>query len=132
MRVKEDVFRKCPDISFDIAIMEKTQNGVVLPVNMGWNDVGSWAALWQSRARDADDNALHGDTLVIDARNNFVFADSRLVVLAGLEDVVVIETDDAVLVMPKSDSQQVKKVVVALQQAGRQETRRSQPKVSGA
>ena len=105
---------------------------MVLPVNMGWNDVGSWAALWQSRARDADDNALHGDTLVIDARNNFVFADSRLVVLAGLEDVVVIETDDAVLVMPKSDSQQVKKVVEALQQAGRQETRRSQRKVSGA
>ena len=125
-------FATAEALPIDIAIMEKTQNGVVLPVNMGWNDVGSWAALWQSRARDADDNALHGDTLVIDARNNFVFADSRLVVLAGLEDVVVIETDDAVLVMPKSDSQQVKKVVEALQLAGRQETRWSQPKVSGA
>ena len=81
-------FAAAEALPIDIAVMEKTQKGVVLHVNMGWNDVGSWSALWQSRARDDDDNALHGDTLVVDARNNLVFADSRLVVLAGMEDVV--------------------------------------------
>lgn len=130
-------FATAEALPIDIAVMEKTQKGVVLPVDMGWNDVGSWSALWQSRARDDDDNALHSDTLVVDARNNFVFADSRLVVLAGMEDVVVIETQDAALVMPKSESQRVKQVVEALKQAGRAEAHqmqphRTQPKVDGA
>ena len=125
-------FTTAEALPIDIAVMEKTQKGVVLPVDMGWNDVGSWSALWQSRTRDSDDNALHGDTLVVDARNNFVFADSRLVVLAGMEDVVVIETQDAVLVMPKSESQRVKQVVETLKQAGRAEARQMQPKVEDA
>ena len=114
-------FAAAEALPIDIAVMEKTARGVVLPVDMGWNDVGSWAALWQSRTRDASDNALHGDTLVIDSQNNFVHADSRLVVLAGMQDVVVIETQDVVLVMPKSETQRVKQVVDVLKKDGRDE-----------
>ena len=85
----------------------------VLPVDIGWNDVGSWSALWEVSEQDADGNAHHGDVVSIDSRNSYAYA-RRLVALVGVDDLVVVETDDAVLVARKDRVQQVKDVVAQL------------------
>ena len=85
----------------------------VLPVDIGWNDVGSWSALWDVSEQDADGNAGHGDVIAIDSRNSYAYA-RRLVALVGVDDLVVVETDDAVLVAHKDHVQQVKDVVARL------------------
>jgi mannose-1-phosphate guanylyltransferase/mannose-6-phosphate isomerase len=93
--------------------MERTDAAKVLPVDFGWSDVGSWAALWDVSRRDDDGNAHHGDVIAIDSRNSYAHA-RRLVALVGVDDLVVVETDDAVLVARKDRVQQVKDVVARL------------------
>ena len=93
----KDAFAACPSDSIDYAVMEKTDAAMVLPVDIGWNDVGSWSALWDVSEQDADGNAHHGDVIAIDSRNSYAYA-QRLVALVGVDDLVVVETDDAVLV----------------------------------
>src|SRR5690606_15032546 len=96
----------------------KTDAAMVLPVDIGWSDVGSWSALWDVSAQDADGNAHHGDVIAIDSRNSYAYA-RRLVALVGVDDVVVVETDDAVLVAHKDKVQQVKEVVARIKQEQR-------------
>lgn len=98
----------------DVAVMEKTEKGVVFPADMGWSDVGSWEALWEVASRDAQGNAVRGNAVLADAEGNLVHADGRLVVLAGVHNLVVVETADAVLVMPRAESQRVRDVVAEL------------------
>jgi mannose-1-phosphate guanylyltransferase/mannose-6-phosphate isomerase len=93
--------------------MEKTDRAMVLPVDIGWSDLGSWAALWAASEHDAEGNASHGDVISVDSRNSYVHA-RRLVALVGVDDLVVVETDDAVLVAHKDRVQQVKEVVARL------------------
>jgi mannose-1-phosphate guanylyltransferase/mannose-6-phosphate isomerase len=93
--------------------MEKTDAAMVLPVDIGWNDVGSWSALWAVSVQDRDGNARHGDVITVDTRNSYAYA-RRLVALVGVDDIVVVETDDAVLVAHKDQVQQVKEVVSRL------------------
>ena len=93
--------------------MEKTDAAMVLPVDIGWNDVGSWSALWDVSEQDGDGNAHHGDVIAIDSRNSYAYA-TRMVALVGVDDLVVVETDDAVLVARKDRVQQVKDVVATL------------------
>lgn len=113
IRLDEAAFAACPSDSIDYAVMEKTDGACVLPVDIGWNDVGSWSALWEVSQQDADGNAHHGDVVSIDSRNSYAYA-RRLVALVGVDDLVVVETDDAVLVARKDRVQQVKDVVAQL------------------
>jgi mannose-1-phosphate guanylyltransferase/mannose-6-phosphate isomerase len=113
IRLDRGAFAASPSDSIDYAVMEKTDAAMVLPVDIGWNDVGSWSALWDVAERDADGNACHGDVIVVDSRNSYAYA-RRLVALVGVDDVIVVETDDAVLVARKDRVQQVKDVVARL------------------
>lgn len=118
VRLDKDAFSACPSDSIDYAVMEKTAEAMVLPVDIGWNDVGSWSALWDVAERDAHGNAHHGDVIAVDSRNSYAYA-QRLVALVGVDDIVVVETDDAVLVARKDKVQEVKQVVARLKQEQR-------------
>ncbi|MGY0650588.1 mannose-1-phosphate guanylyltransferase/mannose-6-phosphate isomerase [Luteimonas sp. A537] len=113
VRLDKDAFAAAPSDSIDYAVMEKTDRAMVLPVDIGWNDVGSWSALWQVSEQDADGNAGHGDVIAIGSRNSYAWS-RRLVALVGVDDLVVVETDDAVLVAHKDRVQEVKDVVARL------------------
>jgi mannose-1-phosphate guanylyltransferase/mannose-6-phosphate isomerase len=113
IRLDKDAFDACPSESIDYAVMEQTDAAMVLPVDIGWNDVGSWSALWDVAVRDGDGNACRGDVIAIDSRNSYAHA-RRLVALVGVDDLIVVETDDAVLVAHKDRVQQVKEVVAQL------------------
>ncbi|QDW66193.1 mannose-1-phosphate guanylyltransferase/mannose-6-phosphate isomerase [Luteimonas granuli] len=113
VRLDRDAFAAAPADSIDYAVMEKTGTAMVLPVDIGWNDVGSWSALWQVSAQDAHGNAHNGEVIAIDSRNSYVWS-RRMVALVGVDDLVVVETDDAVLVARKDRVQQVKDVVARL------------------
>ena len=113
IRLAAAAFAACPSDSIDYAVMEHTDTAMVLPVDIGWNDVGSWSALWEVSAQDAHGNAHHGDVIAVDSRNSYAWA-RRLVALVGVDDLVVVETDDAVLVARKDRVQQVKDVVSRL------------------
>jgi mannose-1-phosphate guanylyltransferase / mannose-6-phosphate isomerase len=113
IRLDKAAFAASPSDSIDYAVMEKTDSAMVLPVDIGWNDVGSWSALWDVSEQDAEGNARHGDVIAIDSHNSYAYA-RRLVALVGVDDLVVVETDDAVLVAHKDKVQQVKEVVARL------------------
>ena len=118
IRLAADAFAATPAESIDYAVMERTDAAMVLPVDIGWNDVGSWSALWDVAERDAAGNAHHGDVIAVDSRNSYAWS-RRLVALVGVDDIVVVETDDAVLVARKDKVQQVKDVVAQLKQEQR-------------
>jgi len=120
-RIDKDAFSACPSDSIDYAVMEKTRKGVVIPINVGWNDIGSWSALWDVGHQDDNSNVTHGDVLLEDTKNSFIYADSRLVATIGIDDVIIVETVDAVLVAPKDRVQDVKKIVTRLKTMGREE-----------
>ena len=121
VRLSKEAFAASPSDSIDYAVMEKTSHAAVLPIDVGWNDVGSWSALWQVAEQDGDGNAHHGDVIARDCRNTLAWGDGRLVALLGLEDVVVVDTADAVLVAHKDKVQEVKEIVASLKLAGRSE-----------
>lgn len=111
-------FREAEKISFDHAIMERTRRAVVIPIDVGWNDVGSFEALWSVIDQDRNGNVVTGDTVLVDVSDSFIHASSRRVAVAGLSGVVVVETDDAVLVVPKDRSQLVKSLVERQSESG--------------
>ncbi|HXO65181.1 MAG TPA: mannose-1-phosphate guanylyltransferase/mannose-6-phosphate isomerase [Steroidobacteraceae bacterium] len=120
-RIAAQAFEACPADSIDYAVMEKTRDAVVVPLEAGWSDVGSWAALHAASTADAHGNVTRGDVVSADSHGCYLYSESRLVAAVGLEDHVVIETKDAVLVVPRSRVQDVKKLVQQLKEAGRYE-----------
>lgn len=120
-RIDEKAFCECPSDSIDYAVMEHTDRGVMVPLDAGWNDVGSWSAIWDISSKDSDGNVVLGDAIAQGSANSLVFSDSRLVTAIGVTDTVVIETADAVLVANKDQVQNVKAVVTALKEQGRDE-----------
>lgn len=123
----EEGFAATPGDSIDYAVMEHISNAVVVPLDAGWSDVGSWTALWDIAAKDDDGNALIGDIVAVGTTDSFVRAEHRLVAVAGLDNVVVVETPDAVLVTTLENTQLVKNIVESLKQTGRPEaTKRTQ------
>lgn len=113
-------FAACPGISVDYAVMERTQKACVVPVAMGWSDVGSWHALWDISDKDSQRNVLRGDVIAIDSRGSLLRSDGSLTVAAvGVDNLVVIVTGDAVLVIPRDRAQDARLVVDALKAAGR-------------
>ena len=117
-------FAAVPSAPIDKAVMERSGRVAVVPCAPGWSDVGSWQAIWEITAADAAGNALAGDAVVVDGRNNLVRADGRLVALAGVDDLAVIETADAVLVAARADADAVKALVARLAESGRPEVTR--------
>jgi mannose-1-phosphate guanylyltransferase/mannose-6-phosphate isomerase len=120
MRLGRD-FLDCPGSSIDYAVMEKTRNAAVVPLDAGWSDVGSWSALYAVLEKDGDGNVLRGDVVSEACTNCYVAASGRLVAVVGLDGIIVVETPDAVLVMAAEESQRVKQVVDALKAVGREE-----------
>lgn len=121
IRVNKDAFVACPDDSIDYAVMEKTAKAVVVPLSAGWSDVGSWSSLWDVSAKDENGSVHKGDVLSVSSKNNYVFAETGLVATVGLENIVVVQTKDAVLVASKDKVQDVKAIVQQLKAAGRTE-----------
>ena len=123
LRLDREAFAKCPSVALDVAVMELTPLGAVLPLQAGWSDVGSWGALWESAERDRDGNVLRGRVISQGSRNCYLRSEHRLLVGLGVENLVVVETDDAVLVAHRDRSQQVKAVVQELESTGASEGR---------
>jgi mannose-1-phosphate guanylyltransferase/mannose-6-phosphate isomerase len=124
VHVDADAFAACPSDSIDYAVMEKTTRAVVVPMDVGWNDVGSWAAVHEVSERDASGNSGLGDVLALDCHGSHLEARHRLLAAVGVRDLVIVETEDAVLVVPRERSQDVKKVVERLEAWGRPEASR--------
>lgn len=120
-RLDKTAFQSCPSESIDYAVMERTNKAVVVPIDIGWSDIGSWSALWDTGSKDADGNVLRGDVFAAGVSNSFVRAESRIVAVLGISDAVIVETRDAVLVAHKDSAQEVKKVVEHLKATGRSE-----------
>jgi mannose-1-phosphate guanylyltransferase/mannose-6-phosphate isomerase len=121
LRLDRAAFEACPADSIDYAVMEKTDAAAVLPINVGWSDVGSWSALWEIADQDPDGNAHHGDVIALGCSNTLAWGGRRLVSLLGLKDVIVVDTDDALLVAARDQVQQVKDIVARLKAEKRPE-----------
>lgn len=121
LRLDEASYREVPRDSFDRVVMEKTNQGAVVPVDMDWSDIGSWDALWEHLPKDADGNASSGDFIAQDTRDCVVYSDDQLVALMGVENLVVVASDDGVLVMPRERSQELRSLVDKLRASGREE-----------
>ncbi|NRA15609.1 MAG: mannose-1-phosphate guanylyltransferase/mannose-6-phosphate isomerase [Oceanospirillaceae bacterium] len=121
IRLQESSFKDCPSDSVDYAMMEKTTKAVVVPLDAGWSDVGSWSSLWESTVQDVDGNVLKGDVLIDNVKDSYIHSENRLVSVLGLKDIIVVETADAVMVASKNVAQSVKEVVNLLQKKGRNE-----------
>ena len=121
IRVDRAAFEACPSDSIDYAIMEGAESGMVVPLDAGWSDVGSWSSLHAALTPDSNGNALRGDVLAQDTTESLVIAESRLVATVGLKGHVVVETKDAVLVVPSDRVQEVKSLVSSIREAGRSE-----------
>jgi mannose-1-phosphate guanylyltransferase/mannose-6-phosphate isomerase len=119
LRLDREAFAAAPSESIDYAVMEHTARAAVVPLAAGWSDVGSWSALWQLSERDADGNVFKGDVLALGTRNTLAHSPRRLVALLGVEDLVVVDTEDALLVAHRDSVQQVKDIVARLKGEGR-------------
>ncbi len=121
LRIDKHIFTACPTDSIDYAVMEKTKQGYVIPLNVPWNDIGSWSALWDIAAKDQENNVLKGDVLIENTSDSYIQSTDKLVAVVGLDNVVVVNTKDAVLVSTKNEVQKVKNIVEKLKSEGRSE-----------
>ncbi|NLS12480.1 mannose-1-phosphate guanylyltransferase/mannose-6-phosphate isomerase [Vibrio sp. SM6] len=121
IRLDKEAFSRCPSNSIDYAIMEKTSLATVVPLDADWNDIGSWSALWEVSHKDAQENVTTGDVLAINSTENYLHAENKLVATVGVNNLVVVETKDAILVADKDQIQDVKMVVNDLKKMGRSE-----------
>jgi mannose-1-phosphate guanylyltransferase/mannose-6-phosphate isomerase len=120
-RIDPASFEACPADSIDYAVMEKTADAVMIPLDAAWSDVGSWSSLHEASDADAHGNVSFGDVITEDTHGSFLYSESRLVAAVGVKDHVIVETKDAVLVAPKQRVQDVKKLVLQLKERGRYE-----------
>ncbi len=121
IRPNEEVFTACPSDSIDYAVMEKTSQAVVMPLNAKWSDLGSWAAIWEQQEKDDSGNVVRGDIAAIDTKNSFIQAEHKLVATAGINNLIIVETKDAVMVAHRDRVQMVKDIVTQLNIGERKE-----------
>jgi mannose-1-phosphate guanylyltransferase len=121
IRIDENAFMQCHDVSIDYAVMEKTHEAAMVPLDAGWSDVGAWSALFEISDKDASGNIVQGDVWVEEVSNSYLYAQNRLLAVVGVKDHIVVETADAVLVADKSHTEQVKNIVQRLEKLGRNE-----------
>ncbi|NNP73963.1 mannose-1-phosphate guanylyltransferase/mannose-6-phosphate isomerase [Acinetobacter defluvii] len=121
IRIGMDEFKQCPDISIDYALIEKVDNLVMVQLDAGWSDIGSWSALWDIQEKDINRNVIKGDVIQLQSQNNLVYAQDKLVSLLGVENLIVVETKDALLIANKIYMQHVKDIVQILKNNQRSE-----------
>ena len=121
VRVNIEAFQRCPDDSIDYAVMEKTDSSMVIPMDAGWSDVGSWSALWEVSEKDKNNNVIKGDVISVNSVNNYLHSNNKLIAVVGIDNLVVVETKDAILVAHKEQVQDVKMIVNHLKALGRTE-----------
>ncbi|MDN2665807.1 mannose-1-phosphate guanylyltransferase/mannose-6-phosphate isomerase [Vibrio sp. 14N.309.X.WAT.E.F5] len=121
IRIDAEAFKNSPSDSIDYAVMEKTSYAAVIPMDVGWNDIGSWSAIWDVSDKDEHNNVIEGDVLTVDSQHNYIHAENKLVATVGVENLIIVETKDAILVANKDKVQGVKSIVSQLNQAGRTE-----------
>ena len=120
-RIDKDIFNKCPNIPIDIAVMEKTKLGTVLALQAGWDDIGSWNSVWENSEKDKQGNTLKGKVHTENTKNCYLRSEERLIVGIDLNDLIVVETNDAVLISSKDENQKIKKVVEELKKSNYEE-----------
>ena len=118
LRLNKKNFIKCENISIDYAVLEKTKKAFVIPLNCGWNDIGSWESLWKISGKDNNMNALKGKVIVKETSNSLIRSEEKLVVSIGLKNIILIETKDALLVADKKNSEEIKEIVSLLEEKG--------------
>ena len=123
LRLEREAFAGCPNVAIDVAVMERTDRGAVVPLNAGWSDVGSWSALWETATQDSSGNVLRGRVISEASSNCYLRSEHRLVVGLGVENLVVVETDDVVLVAHRDRAQDVKTIVGLLEREGAPESK---------
>lgn len=123
VRLEEKAFSQCTDISIDYAVMEHTSKGATVSLDAGWSDIGSWDSLWEACKRDINGNAIKGDVIAEKTTNCLVYGEDKLVATLGIEDLIVVDTQDALLVAHKDHVQDVKDIVSQLKKAGRKEAK---------
>ncbi len=121
LRLDREAFATSPSISIDYAVMEKTAVSAMLPIDVGWNDIGSWSSLWDVAPRDGDGNFINGDAILVDTRDSYVHSERGLVATIGVDNLIIVDTPDALLVADKSRSQDVSKIVSKLKLSNRKE-----------
>ena len=121
IRIDAEAFQSSPSDSIDYAVMEKTSDAAVIPMDVGWNDIGSWSAIWDVSDKDEHNNVIEGDVLTVDSQYNYIHAENKLVATVGVENLIIVETKDAILVANKDKVQGVKSIVSQLNQADRTE-----------
>ena len=119
IRLDEEAFKSCPDESIDYAVMEKTNDAVVCPLDAGWSDVGAWSSLWEVSEQDERNNVIRGDVLVDNSQRCYINSSNRLVAAVGIEDLVIVDTKDALLVAHRDNVQDVKNIVSSLKEKDR-------------
>ena len=121
IRLNNDEFRQCPEQSVDYAVMEYTKDGVVVPLDANWSDIGSWGALWDAKNKDKNGNVSEGDVILDDVKNTYTYSSNRLVSVIGISDLIIVDTQDALLVADKKYSQNIKNIVNQLKKSNRSE-----------
>ena len=121
IRINNDAFHQCPNESIDYAVMEHTNNGVVVPLDANWSDVGSWSSLWDIKTKDKNDNVIKGDVFLEDVKNTYTYSSNRLVSVIGVSNLVIVDTQDALLVADKQQTHNIKKIVAKLNNDKRSE-----------
>ena len=110
-RLDKDSFKECDNLSIDISVMEKTSRGIVIPLDVGWSDVGSWEVVWETSNKDHDGNYTEGKVILENTKNSFLRSENRLIVGIDLNNLIIVETRDAILISEKNSSQKVKNIV---------------------
>ncbi len=118
VRLDRKTFEKCPDISIDIAVFEKTKKAFVIPLDCGWDDIGNWESIWNLSEKDKNDNSLNGEIVTYKTKKSLIKSETRLVLTIGLDNIIIIDTKDALLVANKENAQDVKKLVQNLNREG--------------
>jgi mannose-1-phosphate guanylyltransferase len=124
LRINKAAFEACPSDSIDYAVMEKTDDAVVVPMNAGWSDIGSWSSLWDISEKDGNGNATHGDVMLHESNNSYIRTDGKLVAAIGVDDLVIVSTKDVLVVAHKDSVQDVKIVAQKLKSESRTEWER--------
>ncbi len=118
LRIEEESFRKCENVSIDISVFEKTKKAFVIPLSCGWDDLGSWESLWKVSKKDEEGNVMKGKTLIRNTKNSYIKSEDKLIVGIGLENIIIVETRDSVLVANKNLSESIKKLVSLMNEKG--------------
>ena len=116
-RIKKNYFEECPNIPIDIAVMEKTKLGTVLSLDVGWSDIGNWKSVWENSKKDLNGNSITGKSLIFDTQNSYLRSENRLIVSLGLKNLVIVETNDAILIADKDSTHSVKEIVNELEKS---------------